>query len=46
MHYITRSTPPGLSASMQSFYAALFGVALAGGILAVPHASEFIYFRF
>ena len=27
-------------------YATLLGVALAAGVLAVPHASEFIYFRF
>lgn len=33
MHYITRATPPGLSASMQSFYAALSGGLAMGGAM-------------
>ncbi|GAB4224207.1 MAG: MFS transporter [Kiloniellaceae bacterium] len=33
MHFITRATPPGLAASMQSFYSALSGGLAMGGSL-------------
>ena len=33
MHFITRATPPGLAASMQSFYSALSGGLAMGGAL-------------